>query len=292
VDNEELMSMLPSEEDIRFYEEHGWFIPDKVFTEDQIMDGLYGVERFYVGERDRHLPITRGYLNWTPEDGDVLRVNDYVSLQIDEIAELIATDVFSAIAATLARTSSIRLFHDQLIYKPPTAEGRSTVGWHSDRAYWKTCTSDNMITAWTPFAETTFEGGTLMYLDRSHRWPNVANMATFNEQNHESVEEAYARAGFDVQPVPVILKPGQVSFHHCNLIHGSLPNSGDAPRIALATHFQDASNRYTPAVDKRGNPIVHVNDILCRPDQSGVPDYSDPDICPLLWSAETTGATP
>jgi ectoine hydroxylase-related dioxygenase (phytanoyl-CoA dioxygenase family) len=71
------------------------------------------------------------------------------------------------------------------------------------------------------------------------------------------------------------LRPGQVSFHHCKLIHGSLPNTGTTPRIALAVHFQDASNRYTPAVDDGGNPVVHVNDVLCRPDPTGSPDYSE-----------------
>ena len=85
-----LVSLLPTEDDIAFYDEHGWFVPDVVFTEEQLRDADYGVQRFYAGERDRVLPIRRGYLDWKPEDGDVLRQNDYVSLQNDEISDLVA----------------------------------------------------------------------------------------------------------------------------------------------------------------------------------------------------------
>lgn len=281
-----LAALLPTEDDVAFYEEHGWFISDTVFSEERLQDANFGIQRFYLGERDRILPIRRGYLDWKPEDGDVLRQNDYVSLQNDEINDLVGVPLLAAIAGTLARTTSIRLFHDQLIYKPPTAEAATTVGWHSDRAYWRTCTSTDMLTAWIPFAGTTLAGGTLMYLDGSHRWPRVDELTTFSEQNHQSIEERYAALGFPIVRVPVELRPGQVGFHHCKLIHGSLPNSAAAPRIALAVHFQDAANRYTPATDDHGKPVVHVNDVLCRTDDGGAPDYGDPDICPTLWTAE------
>jgi ectoine hydroxylase-related dioxygenase (phytanoyl-CoA dioxygenase family) len=285
-----LASLLPTEDDIAFYEEHGWFVPDTVFSEEEIQDAVYGIRRFYAGERDRLMPIQHGYLDWKPSDGDVLRLNDYVSLQNDEITELVASRRLSAIAGTLARTSAIRLFHDQLIWKPSTAEPETTVGWHSDRAYWRTCTSENMLTAWVPFASTSPQGGTLMFLDGSHKWPGVEELATFGAQNHDSIEDRYTRLGYSVRRVPVKLRPGQASFHHCRLIHGSLPNSSTSPRIALAVHFQDQANRYTPAADERGAPLVHVNDVLCRPDDAGDPDYCDPDICPVLWmSPSQTG---
>lgn len=278
---------LPAAQDIAFYEEHGWYASPVVLTEKQLLDANYGAQRFYAGERDRILPIRRGYLNWRPEDGDVLRQNDYVSLQNDEISDLVATPVLSAIAGTLARTESIRLFHDQLISKPPTAEPTTTIGWHSDRAYWKTCSSEKMLTAWIPFHDTSLTTGTLMYLDGSHKWPGVEELSTFGQQNHESIEARYASRGYPITRVAMELRAGQVCFHHCQLVHGSLPNSSTGPRIALALHFQDATNRYVPGVDQDGNPVVHVNDMLCQPDSDGSPDYSDPDVCPVLWTASS-----
>ncbi len=283
--------LLPTEGDIAFYEEHGWFASSVILSPEQLEDANYGAERFYSGERDRKLPIRLGYLHWSPEDGDVLRQNDYVSLQNDEISDLVATPVLSAIAGSLARTESIRLFHDQLIYKPPTAEPTTTVGWHSDRAYWKTCTSENMLTAWVPFAATTAEGGTLMFLDGSHKWPRVEELSTFGEQNHESVEELYASLGYPIKRIAMELRPGQVSFHHCRLIHGSQPNSADVPRLALAVHFQDSTNRYTPATNAEGHEVVHINDVLCRQGADGLPDYGDSDVCPLLWVAQSETTT-
>jgi hypothetical protein len=39
-------------------------------------------------------------------------------------------------------------------------------------------------------------------------------------------------------------------------------------------------------VDESGRRTVHINDLLVRKDAEGNPDYSDPDICPVLWPAE------
>jgi ectoine hydroxylase-related dioxygenase (phytanoyl-CoA dioxygenase family) len=53
------------------------------------------------------------------------------------------------------------------------------------------------------------------------------------------------------------LRKGQMSFHHCRMIHGSGVNRGDRPRTSIALH---------PA--------------------NGHPDYSDPAAFPVLWSAD------
>lgn len=79
--------------------------------------------------------------------------------------------------------------------------------------------------------------------------------------------------------VPIVLKRGQVSFHHCKVVHGSGANRGRAPRRSLVVHFQAGSNRYV----ERG--YHHASDILVRRTPTGEPDYADPDICPQLYGA-------
>ncbi|MFD9601991.1 phytanoyl-CoA dioxygenase family protein [Streptomyces sp. NPDC059970] len=281
----EIPPYLPTEQDLAFFRTHGWWTSPKIIPDDVLDTALLGAERHYAGERDHPLLINGGYLDWRPEHGNVLRLNDYVSLQNDHVGQLLNVTVIAETAALLADTSTIRLFHDQLICKPPGLDQtESIVGWHVDAAYWQTCSSRNMLTAWIPFQECDEETGALSFVDRSHLRTDTEWMKTFNEHDMRALEDSFKAEGSSLKRVPVRLQRGQVSFHHCRTIHGSEANrSRDRDRLALALHFQDDSNRYVPHVDTSGKRTVHINDLLCRRDARGYPDYMDPDICPVLW---------
>jgi len=278
----EQRELLPSDEDVAFYREHGWYISKKILSDEAIDDALYGSERHYAGERDSEL-LVGGYLDWKPGDGDALRINDYVSLQNDQLRNLVHTPLIAAVAARLSGSSTIRLFHDQLIYKP-SGEKKAAIGWHVDRAYWSTCTSDEMLTAWIPFHDCDERMGTVTMLDGSHRWTDTADLRTFRRHDLDQLEQQFSSSGNAIRKVPMNLKKGQVSFHHARTIHGSYPNVSNAPRIALAVHLQDAANQYCLHHDDQGNVSFHIIDSLCRKQPNGNPDYADPDICPMLWS--------
>lgn len=275
-----------TEEDIRFYEEHGWWVSPPILSQEELDEAWFGAERYYGGDRDEVLLLEAG-TDWHPGLGDVLRQNDYVSLQVDELRRLVHHRVIARTAAALARSSEVRLYHDQLIYKPPqTAPSAATVGWHTDIAYWKTCSSRNLITAWIPFQTVTAQMGPMTVLDRSHRWTGNDQLEFFHEPDLRVIEERIDPNGETVREVPLLLEAGQVSFHHCRTIHGSKPNTADVPRVALAVHMQDDTNTYAPNVDEQGRRLSHLNDFLCRKGPDGNPDYADPVVCPVLWSAE------
>lgn len=276
---------LPTDEDVAFYREHGWWITPPVLS-DEALDLLrHGVERYYAGERDTPL-LTRLNTDWTEGDGDILRQNDYVSLQMDEFREFLEEAPLAAIAGRLSDATSIRLFHDQLVYKPAGAPARdAVVGWHTDRAYWQTCTSTAMLTAWIPLQDCSAEMGTLMVLDKSHTWPDNDDLKRFHTRDLEATAAQVHRHGQPWREVALEMKAGQVSFHHCRTIHGSAPNRATAPRLAWAVHYQDGDNRYQENRGPDGALIPHINDILCCHDDDGKPDYTDPAICPLLWTA-------
>jgi ectoine hydroxylase-related dioxygenase (phytanoyl-CoA dioxygenase family) len=280
-------SYVPADEDVAFFREHGWWVSPKVIPDDVLEAAVHGAERHYAGERDFPLLITGGYLDWRPEHGDrVVRLNDYVSLQNEDLRRLAQFPAIGAIAARLAGASTIRLFHDQLVCKPAgldTPDGR--IGWHVDAAYWKTCSSRRMLTAWVPLQDCDADMGSLAFVDGSHRRSDTEWMSTFNERDLEGLERSFERGGETRKAVPRIQR-GQVSFHHCSTIHGSEANRSDRDRLALAIHMQDDSNRYVEHLDGDGRRTLHINDLLCRKDAEGNPDYSDPEICPVLWPAE------
>lgn len=278
---------LPAAQDIAFYAEHGWWTSSPATVPDDVLDAArLGARRHYAGERDQPMLISGGYLDWRPEHGNVIRLSDYVSLQNDDLRRLVLLPVIAEIAARLAGTKSIRLFHDQLICKPAgLAPTESTVGWHIDAAYWQTCSSRDMLTAWIPLQDCDDDVGALSFIDKSHRRSDTEWMRTFGEHDLAALERSFNADGKPINKVALRLKRGQVSFHHCRTIHGSEANRSSKDRLAVAVHFQDHTNHYVSHRDESGRRTVHMNDLLCRKDEKGLPDYSDPAICPVLWPA-------
>jgi ectoine hydroxylase-related dioxygenase (phytanoyl-CoA dioxygenase family) len=285
-------ALLPSDDDIDFYQLHGFYVSRVIVPGPVLDEALRGMERFYAGERDAPFPGPPGAAEqgWQPADGDVLRKNDYASLQVHELARLVAYPTIGAVAARLSRTPLIRLWHDQLLYKPTDRPDRpANVGWHTDRQYWRTCTSDSMITAWIPFHDVDESTGSITFLVGSQRWSTNASELDFFNHDLDGLERRLRDDGHAVVKKAVTLKRGQVSFHHCRTVHGSGPNHGALPRRSIAIHMQTTDNRHQLARDRDGQVLEHPNDRLCRP-VNGAPDYTDPDLFPVLWDeAAATG---
>ena len=142
----------------------------------------------------------------------------------------------------------------------------------------------NMITAWIPFHECTEENGTITMVEGSHLWPDNTDGLNFFSNDLDGLEKNFKTGGAPVVKTPVQLLKGQVSFHHCLTIHGSGPNRTTNPRRSIAVHMQDQANRYQEYHYPDGRFARHDNDTLCR-SVDGIPDYTDPDFCPVIWSA-------
>jgi ectoine hydroxylase-related dioxygenase (phytanoyl-CoA dioxygenase family) len=284
---EEQLALLPTEEDVAFYEEHGWYISKKVIPDEIIDEAILGSKRFYSGERDNNLPYSTGYSDWQPGDGDAVRNNQHVSYRNKELRKLALQPIIGAIAATLARTKGIRLFEDTLVYKAPiTNESGGVVGWHTDHAYSSNCTSNKMLSAWIPLHNSTADRAPLIVIDGSHKWSGNEHMRCFNNQNLKEIEKKFAQEKREIFEVPMIMKKGQISFHHSWTIHGSYPNHSNSARLAFALYLQDYDNHYQPFWNDKKEQIHHFLDRVCRKLPNGNPDYNDPAVFPVLWSEE------
>jgi ectoine hydroxylase-related dioxygenase (phytanoyl-CoA dioxygenase family) len=272
--------LLPTDEDVAFYAEHGYWISGPILPDAVIDAAERGMERLYVLDTDRVLPDGKLRYGWTHDDGDVLRKNDYSSLVVDELAALVRQPVIAACAARLSGADTIRLWHDQLLYKPSDSTRSANVGWHTDRQYWRTCSSESMLTAWVPFHHVGTEHGVVSFVDGSHRWPEDIVGDFFNP---DLSRLDALRASRQVEIAAHDIPRGGMSFHHCRTIHGSGPNLSGAPRRALAIHLQPGDNEFVLRHDADGNLVGHANDGLCRSTAAGLPDYSDSVVCPQLW---------
>lgn len=277
--------MLPTEEDVAEFRRRGWYISPKIIPDDLLDRADAGAHRYWEGQVDDGPPLDEMFIPVGPPPAG-LRKNDFASLRQAALAELVRFPAIGATAARLMGTPEVRLWHDQLLYKPPSAErSPANVGWHTDRSYWKMCSSDNMVTAWVPFHDVTLDHGPLTVVDGSNRWGEEdSDDRLFFEQDLDAGEQRIAttRPGRKIVKVPLVLARGQVSFHHCRTFHGSGPNHTNEPRRSLAIHMQPADNRFSDSRDPDGNPWPHYNNAHCRK-VDGVPDYTDPRYCPVLW---------
>ncbi|MEM9924131.1 MAG: phytanoyl-CoA dioxygenase family protein [Cyanobacteria bacterium P01_D01_bin.50] len=281
----EQLELLPSDEDVAFYEEHGWYVSKKVIPEESISEAIKASFRFYKGQRDATLPTETGYSNWKPGDSDRIRNNEFVTLQNKVLRKFALQPIIGAIAARLTRSKSMRIFEDQLVYKAPRGnDGEGVVGWHTDRAYCSNCTSNKLLAAWIPFHDCDINRAPLVVIDGSNKWPGNDHLRCFNQPNLQETAKKFTQKGRKIIEVPMTIEKGQMSFHNTWTIHGSYPNRSNSYRLAMAIHMQDVENCYQPFWNAEGKQIHHYLECLCRKLPNGDPDYSDPAIFPTLWS--------
>lgn len=269
-------NLLPTADDVAFYRERGYWISPVIVPPELLDAAERGMQRFHAGDHDHKLPDLPATRGWQPSDGDVLRKNDYASLRVRELEALVHHPLIGGSAAALSGADGIRLWHDQLLYKPlDHTGGGPRVGWHTDRQYWQSCTSEEMLTAWVGFHDVDEVNGAVSFLPGSHRW-DISGLDFFS-QDAKALDAAIVAQGYDSTPVTPRMRRGQVSFHHCRTVHGSGANRSTAPRRSIAIHLQPADNRWRPGA-------THSNDTLVRLDpETNGPDYTDPAICPRFW---------
>lgn len=277
--------LLPSDADVEFYEEHGWWISPRLFSPAQMDDAVEAA----AGQ----IPA--------PSSGAKhrLHLQNHIVHQEPRIATIGLAPVLGAVAARLARTDEVRLFYSALISKPPsTSPGDATIGWHVERAYWQQSSSLQMLSAWIPLHDCDEEMGTITMIDRSHRWPASPALDAMRTDirwadDLADVERDIAALGHPIEKVPMRMERGQVSFHHCLTFHGSAANRSRRPRVAVTVHLQDRDNRYREVRGADGERVPCVQHNLVRRLDNGDPDYSDPEVCPVIWreGAEAHGVT-
>jgi ectoine hydroxylase-related dioxygenase (phytanoyl-CoA dioxygenase family) len=290
---DEERELLPTDDDVRWYAEHGWYLSKKLLTDAEVDELVEASERFYAGHRDRTLPSRPAKLAyWEPAHGPVQRHNDYIHYESDAIARILRKPLIGAVAARLAEAAEIRIFQSTLIYKPPRPEEpTNVVPWHFDKHYWQSSTSERMLTAFIPFHDCGEEMGTITMVDGSNQWKEIGGddktTRHFAERDRDELEQLLAdnAAYNDAEVVKLAMEipKGHMSFHHCKTYHGSGANRSDRPRRAISFHLQDGENAYRRYRRSDGSVVVYNHDELVRRDANGLPDYADPEFCPVLW---------
>ena len=117
-------------------------------------------------------------------------------------------------AVQLTRARELRVWHDQIQYKPPRTGG--TTHWHQDAPAWPVITPDVQVTAWVALDDVDLDNGCMWMVPGSHRWGTVS-------LPDPGEELPATHGGHAVQAEPRPVRAGHVHYHHCLTWHASFP---------------------------------------------------------------------
>ena len=207
------MPKVLSNSQIEQYLEEGFLSPIDVMSEDEAISYR---QRFEAAEAQY------------PEQANPHnRNNVHLSyLCLDELVHhpVILDVVEDLIGAHFSLWASV-----MFIKEPSTAH---YVSWHQDATYMG-LSKHNFVTPWLALSPSNRETGCMSMMPGSHRHHIRPHEDTFAEDNILTRGQV-VRDVDESQAVDLILRPGQMSLHHAEIVHGSQANTSAERRIGFA----------------------------------------------------------
>jgi len=116
------------------------------------------------------------------------------------------------------------------------------ISWHQDGTYWG-LDSTRVTTAWIALTDSVVENGCMRVVPGSHRRQILPHRDTYAPDNRLSRGQEIEARVDEQDAVDVVLRAGEMSLHHVNIIHGSNPNPSDRSRIGFAPRFTTPATR-------------------------------------------------
>jgi len=207
------MSKFLSSSQVKQYHEEGYLSPIDLMSESDAASILAQLED---AERDHPLHINaenRNNAHLVFKFLDELAFNATI---LDMVEDLVGPD-FS-------------LWGSVLFIKEPTSD--HFVSWHQDATYMG-MTSNNFVTPWIALSPSNIETGCMSMIPGSHLNAIRQHDDTYGKDNILTRGQVVKDVD-ESQAVDLILKPGQVSLHHGEIVHGSQPNRSQQRRVGFA----------------------------------------------------------
>ncbi len=193
------------------------------------------------------------------------------------VREFVFSTRLARIATDLLRTSGVRLYHDQALYKEP---GGGYTPWHADQQYWPLATG-KCVTAWIPLQETPVAMGALAFSSGSHRFEYGRDLP-ISEESERLLAAALDKAGFPYVETGYAL--GEVSFHYGWTFHRAGGNATRHNRSVMTVIYMD--EHMCLAEPANENQKIDA-DVWCPGVKPGEVIASE--LNPVLFSSENEG---
>ena len=213
-----------SKNQINFYNENGFLVVDDVFPMDVIEEARGAVVDFVEKSRavTEHTDVYDLEPGHSPQEPRVRRLKNPVAIH-PVFNRMARSDALLDIVADLIGPD-IRLHGNKLNMK--AAEYGSPVEWHQDFAFYPH-TNDDLLAVGVYLDDCATENGCMLMVPGSHRWEILDHHQDGVFVGAVDME----REGVDASSaVPVEVRAGGISLHHCRTLHGSATNTSSKPR--------------------------------------------------------------
>ncbi len=232
------------------------FLPARpLLTSAELAPLREAMERFKEGRSAKAPELSRNLTG--DEENVVLQVVNAWEAEEAFHRHLFQPEMVRAVAELMG-TDTVRVWHDQIQYKPPR-NGGPTI-WHQDYPYWPVLEPSDLVSAWMAIEDADEANGCMSMVPRSHRWGQYDGGTV--GQNPEgwgpAHDPGFVPEGDRVEVIPCPARAGEVMFHHCMTWHGAPPNRSDRGRPAIAVHFMPGHTRYVP---KSEHPVEHLIEV-------------------------------
>lgn len=193
----------------------------------------------------------------------------------DAFRRLVNNPTIAEEMAQLTGASALRIWHDQIQYKPASTGGVNM--WHQDAPYWPILAPMTEVSAWVALDDVDEENGCMRMVPGSHLWGNQIEFL-HTLKSFDAMPDDFQGVPIEVRSCPV--RKGEVHFHHALTWHGSGLNTSARPRRAIAIHFMTDETRFVASGSHVMKPFVAVAD----------GEVMRGDHFPLVWSRQPGAA--
>jgi phytanoyl-CoA hydroxylase len=229
-----------TEEDLGFFQEHGYLVVDELLDPSEVEAALDGLLALLDGEAPAFDGVQYGGEIAADVDGpdeippevkqDYVRKFMWFAEHEQRLGGIARKPELLDLLSTLV-DGEPELFQDMALLKPP--EGGREKPWHQDKAYFDVSLDAPVVGVWIALDEATAENGCMHLIPGSHHDGPVVH---FDRRDWQICDT-------DVQveaDVMAPLEPGGALLFDGLLHHGTPPNRSEKRRRALQFHYTAA----------------------------------------------------
>ena len=257
---------------VQQFKRDGFLLGGRVVSDEQVDVLLEEMQRVIRDQDNKDVPQPVQIVNlFGREDAPIWQIVNIFHAS-KPFRELMFNKKVIEEIAQLADAKQLRIWHDQIQYKPSAGGGHSL--WHQDAPYWSTLTpNDEMVTAWIALDDVDVDNGCMRMMPGTHKWGDQIEYLHKIKDFYNPPTE-YQGHKLEVQMRPV--KKGHVHYHHSLTWHGSGENKSNRPRRAIALHYMTERCRYAASGHHPMKPYIKVAD----------GEMMQGDAFPLVWEKE------
>ena len=239
-------------------------------------DSITPYREAIVATADRHSRETRPLEDRDTYGKAFLQIFNLWTLD-ETVRRFVQAPCFAEVAARLLGVESVRLYHDQALFKEA---GGGITPWHQDQYYWPLDT-EHTITLWMPLVDLEEDMGMMQFASGAHRLGYITNKG-ISDDSEAFYERFVTDKGLDISEVRTA-RAGDASFHAGWALHRAPPNQSRVRReVMTVIYFADGARITDPVrPEARGDLRAWLGDL-----PPGAPAATI--LNPIVWTGPPT----